>query len=113
MIDMEAVRAVVSQYEKFGWKLERILLKEPSNEVFSAFSDILIRTSTLDAIWFSRQSGSGRAWEIRRLTGTPFALVRVIDVDASGQEHEEILKTLELEMKERDVKTIGEISNGK
>lgn len=113
MIDLEMVRAVVSQYEKFGWKLERILLKTSFPEISSVFPDIAVFASAQEALWFSRESGDGKAWELRRLTGTPFALVRVINSDLADAEREEILQAVETEMTERAVKPTGENSNGK
>ena len=112
MTDLELIEAVVAQYEGFGWKLERILLRKPSNAVIAALPQVLTVTSQLDALWFSRIRGSGRAWELRRLRGTPFALVRVIDTDLSDRERDEILMAVEAEMATRDVKANGEISNG-
>ena len=112
MIQLDAVNSVISQYERFGWKLERILLKETSAVISSAFPDVPVTVETQDAMWFSRESGNGRAWELRRLAGTPFALVRVIGSDVSIPERDEILGSLEAEMLERDVKANGENSNG-
>ena len=113
MIDLATVKAVVSQYEKFGWTLERILLQTEAPDVTSAFRDKPFFLSAQDALWFSRESGHGRAWELRRLTGTPFALVRVIGPDTTDQERDEILETVEAELALRDVKPNGENFNGK
>jgi hypothetical protein len=113
MIDLETVNSVVLQYEKFGWRLERILLKEPSDAVSSAFPDVPASFGSQNGLWFSRESGGGRAWELRRLSGTPFALVRVIGPDAPDRELDDILRTVEAQMNERDVKANGENSNGK
>ena len=112
MNDQDAVEAVVSQYARFGWKLERILLKEPAQPIASVYPDTLILPASRDALWFSRESGEGRAWELRRLTGTPFALVRVIPATASEQERDEILSNAEAEMADRDLNANCEISNG-
>ena len=112
MIDKDAVEAVVSQYARFGWKLERILLKEPSQLIASIYPETLILAASRDALWFSRESGEGRAWELRRLTGTPFALFRVVPGNTSEQERDEILAEAEAEIAGRDVNANGEISNG-
>jgi hypothetical protein len=113
MIVSETVRAVAAQYERFGWKLRRILLRPGSEQIAAAFPDVPVITTSQDALWFSRESEHGRAWELRRLTGTPFALVRVIGSDVSDDERDEILRSLEEEMAERDVKANGENSNEK
>jgi hypothetical protein len=113
MIDIDWINSVVSQYGKFGWRFERILLKEPSEAILSAFTDVPASIGSLDALWFSRESGDGRAWELRRLTGTPFALVRVVGPDTEDQELEDVLRTVEAEMAERGVKANGENFNGK
>ena len=102
MIDLQAINSVVAQYERFGWNLERILLKTPTHDVSTAFPNLPIITSSQDALWFSRESGSGRAWELRRLTGSPFALVRVIDANASLREREDILSEVDIQMSEKD-----------
>jgi hypothetical protein len=113
MIQLDAVNSVISQYERFGWKLERILLKEPSPVISSAFANVPAAVGPQDALWFSRESENGSAWELRRLAGTPFALVRVIGSDATARERDQILESVQAEMLERDVKSNGENSNGK
>ena len=113
MIELDTINAVVSQYERFGWRLERILLKEPVGSFAAVFQEIPITLSKQDALWFSRDSPHGSAWELRRLSGSPFALVRVIASEASDAERDEILAETEAEMLARDVKTDDVISNGK
>jgi hypothetical protein len=113
MIDIVAVRSIVSQYESFGWKLERILLDSASYLSPLEFPGIPIAVGNLDALWFSRASGHSTSWELRRLSGAPFALVRVINADATDHEREQILESVETEMHDRAVKTSSENSNRK
>lgn len=113
MIQLSAIEAVVTQYAKFGWKLERILLKDAIGNVSAVFPDASVVNSSQDALWFSRESDHGHTWELRRLSRTPFALVRVIEASAEDADRDEILQGAEIEMEKRDVKASDEISNGK
>jgi hypothetical protein len=115
MIDLNSIETIVAQYEKFGWSLRRILLK---NEVLdrlidnlsSQFKDIPIHAGVVDGLWFSRRQGKAETWELRRLSGTPFALLDVIDVSIEGPEREAILAEVESRMAESPTNSSGEIS---
>jgi hypothetical protein len=113
MIELEAVISVVSQYERFGWKLERILEKTGSGMFTSAFPGIPVFVGSQDALWFSRESGRGRAWELRRLSGSPFALVTLIGPHVTIEERDELLKAVENDMTEKTRSSSGEISSEK
>jgi len=64
------------------------------------FSSIDIVNSDVDALWFSRRSQpESVAWELRRLSVLPFALVAVIPNDASDDEVESTLEQVIDEMR--------------
>ena len=105
MIEASAVDQIIEQYEKHGWKLRRALL---SSEGKSALPDIAetaaVEDSDLDALWFSRQSQPDReAWELRRLTGLPFALIAVIPIEAESDEVDETLSQVVDEMRAKTI----------
>ena len=102
MIDIESVRQIRAQYEKHGWTLRRVLLSEaPSSEVIEALGDAETSLSDLDAAWFSRSSKPGKVtWELRRLTGAPFALVAIIDESSDASTAAAALGGVEEHMRE-------------
>lgn len=91
MIDAEQIQEILKQYKKHGWNLSRVLLSVPTRKMLSAsleklFGDAEIVSSGIDAVWFFRASGKGgEAWELRRLSETPFALFEMFD-DEDGEE---------------------------
>lgn len=107
MISVEGIRAIIAQYEKFGWRLRRVLLtpelrKQLDNTAGSLFGNAEVIDFDLDAAWFSRPSrGNGVAWEIRRLDDFPLALVDVIDVDTDEDSSEEVFSRLEADLRDR------------
>ena len=113
MIKPAAVAAILDQYAKHDWTLRRILLTQPPPaELSEAFNGIPVSSSEIDALWFSRRSHESReAWELRRLTGSPFALVVVLDDDLSHEMRQEILSDTELEMAEASA-AVGPGSEG-
>ena len=106
MISADGVRAIIAQYEKFGWRLRRVLVTEElreylGNEISGHFRNADVVDSDLDAAWFSRPSrGAGVAWEVRMLDDLPFALVEVVDVD-DDDALEGVLLRLENDLRSR------------
>lgn len=104
MISAEGISALVAQYEKFGWRLRRVLLspelrKQLGETAPSLFRSAEIIASDLAAAWFSRPSlETGVAWEIRRLDDVPFALVEVVDDDDLL---DDVLTRLENDLRDR------------
>jgi len=100
MIDPDSVDEIRGQYEKHGWILRRVLLSSPVSLADHAiFGSTEIRQAGIDALWFSRRSQPGReAWELRRISGSPFALVQVIDDESDVGERESILRETEFRM---------------
>lgn len=114
MIELASIESVVEQYSRFGWILRRILL---TNENYDGLEDILAtrfanvsaRTAEIDALWFSRQNRDAETWELRRLSGSPFALVQVIEANTPDHDREEILQALEIRMAENQSEPSREI----
>jgi hypothetical protein len=105
MTDPATVREIISQYEKHGWKPRRALLCEESNRLLSQLlGEIEIEPSDLDALWFSRRSKpESEAWELRRLTGSPFALIAIISSEMSPEEMEATLEQVADEMRAKTI----------
>jgi len=103
MIDAQAVAETIKQYEKHGWTLRRALLSAEGKDLLSGtLGPIDMTDSDLDALWFSRCSNPRtEAWELRRLTGLPFALIAVVPADASSEELESTLDQVVMDMRER------------
>ena len=103
MIEIESIAELVEQYATHKWVLRRVLL---SDEPFSKLSDDLgeqyptaeVTSAEIDALWFSRKNKTSETWELRRLGGTPYALVEVIDDTIRSDEREAKLALLEAEM---------------
>lgn len=100
-IKADEIQAIISLYEKHGWVLRRILLTEVlrkslGDSLTGLFGQNEIVNADIDAAWFSRPSGHDKeAWELRRLSQTPYALFEVFDStdeeetrDATRQEME-------------------------
>ena len=105
MIDAADVGEIITLYEKHGWKLRRALLSGDERKSLEAtLNSIDIVESDLSALWFSRRSKpESEAWELRRLTGSPFALVAVVPVDATADEVETTLTQVVEEMRAKSI----------
>ena len=107
MIKPADVKPVVELYEKHGWMLRRVLLTEPFHNE-GVFGTTVIEDSAIDALWFSRISKpESETWELRRLTGSPFALIAVFDKGETDTEREETLREIEERMENADIEPTG------
>lgn len=103
-MDRETIQAVIDQYAKHGWQLRRALVSSEDADIFSSefgFDEIKIATvkSENQALWFSRRTLPDReAWELRRLSGSPFALVAILEDSFDGDEREAVLEATERQM---------------
>lgn len=102
-MDQAAIKQIIEQYEKHGWKLRRVLLSDSlragCGEPSDLFGDADVTASQLDAAWFSRSSKPDvTAWELRRLTGTPYAIVTGIREGVQSDEVEAALRETEAKM---------------
>ncbi len=100
------ISEILKQYAKHGWLLRRVLLSARTRETLAGalealFGETPVENSfDIDAAWFSRAAANGsEAWELRRLSQTPFALVEIFDDDDDEETREEA--RLEME------KTVG------
>lgn len=111
MTNERQVQEVLAQYKKHGWILRRVLLSASTRENLSAtFGEAEIVAADVDAAWFSRGATEGReAWELRTLSGAPFALVEVFDAD----DDEEVREEARAEMETRLTAQASKIRNPK
>lgn len=97
------VSEIISQYRRHGWELSRILLSERSREQLRGsglFEGAEVKDSDFDAAWFTRSSTPGNVtWELRALSGTPFALVEVFEASADVSVREAALEETEARMR--------------
>lgn len=109
MIKARTIADILSLYKKHGWNLRRVLLSDGLRvNITDALADLFgaaeIVSSNLNAVWFSRPSKNGaEAWELRRLTDTPFALVEVFETGIADKEREETLRETETRMQNSKV----------
>ena len=106
MTDSATVREIIAEYEKHGWTPRRALLSAESESLLSkSLTDkIEIEPSDLDALWFSRRSKpESEAWELRRLSGSPFALIAIISSAMSSEEFEATLEQVADEMRAKTI----------
>jgi len=100
MINRGQIEEILSLYAKHGWILRRVLLSDEMRvNLTDALADLFgaaeIVSSPLNALWFSRASKSGEAWEIRHLSETPFALVEVFPSETDDNLRKEKLAELQ------------------
>ena len=102
MTDPGAIAAIIDQYAKHGWKLRRALL---SRELYEAlrdseiFANTEVLASLFDGLWFSRRSQPGcEAWELRRISAAPFAIVEVVPDEVTDRELDQMLSQAETRM---------------
>ena len=103
MIGERQIREILTQYKKHGWNLRRVLLSSPIEEnlALSLFGQTEIVFSKVDALWFSRAAFAEReAWELRRLSEAPFALIEVFEADDEEDAREDARQEMETRMLE-------------
>lgn len=103
MTNPEAIADIIEQYEKYGWRLRRVLLSQQLagtlSDFAALFGDAEVRPADNDALWFSRRSMPDReAWELRRISASPFAIVEVVPDELTDQERDELLTQAEERM---------------
>jgi hypothetical protein len=101
----EQIQAILSLYAKHGWRLRRVLLTPALKSALrdslpALFDSAEIIESEIDAIWFFRPSGEEReAWELRRLSTTPYALFELFENEDEEEVREEIRHEMESRLK--------------
>jgi hypothetical protein len=105
MTDPISVGEIIAQYQKHGWTLRRALLSPDSKSLLvPTMGDTEVTPSDFDALWFSRRSKpESEAWELRRLTGSPFALIAIIYAHMSREEIEATLADVADEMRAKTI----------
>lgn len=109
MINRGQIKEILSLYAKHGWILRRVLLSDEmrvnlTDTLADLFGAAEIVSAPLNALWFSRASKSGEAWEIRHLSETPFALVEVFPPETDNEMREERLDELQTRLLEKTSK---------
>ena len=108
MISVEKIKDILSLYAKFGWKLERVLLtsklrKQLGDSIKELFDSIEVIESDINAVWFTRASGKDRmAWELRRLSETPYALCEVFENTTEESVCEEKRREMMMQLKTKN-----------
>ncbi len=107
MISASQIQEILAQYRKHGWTLRRVLLCAPTRaNLTDSLENLFGKTEILyfetDAAWFSRTSRIGReAWELRRLTQQPFALIEVFEEEDEEEVREEAKHEMEQQLCEK------------
>jgi hypothetical protein len=105
MIKAGQIAEILALYKRHGWILRRVLLSDAlktslADSLENLFGAAEIRPSEINAAWFSRPSKANQeAWELRLLSGTPFALMEIFDEDDEDEIREEARAEVEARMK--------------
>jgi hypothetical protein len=105
MIKPGQIAEIISLYRKHGWILRRVLLSdglrvELTDALQDLFGGVPIVSSDINAAWFSRASRAGQeAWELRRLSESPYALFETFDAEDEEEVREAALSEVEARMK--------------
>ena len=106
MKSVELFMELVATYRRHGWELRSALLQTPTLAVLNAhdpelLSNVPVKESNFDALWFSRPSHNNReAWELRLLAQTQYALFEAFEPNETEEEREEM--KCEMEARLRD-----------
>jgi hypothetical protein len=102
---IEQIQEIFRLYAQHDWKLRRVLLTAGSKENLADSLEKICYPAELieaeiDAAWFSRPSGKDKeAWELRRLSESPYALFEVFEADDEEEVREEIRHEMEVRLK--------------
>ncbi len=100
MIDPHEVKEIIKLYAKHGWTLRRVLLSADLSALTDALGDAERVVADIDGLWFTRRSEpESETWELRRLGGTPYALLTVVGDDADESEREAALDAVVRKMR--------------
>ena len=100
---------MVATYRKHGWELRSALMQpatlaELQTEEQQLLSNLPVRETPFDALWFSRPSHENReAWELRLLAQTQYALFETFEADETEEQRADV--KLEMEARLRDYVT--------
>lgn len=97
MIGPDQVKEIIGQYERHGWELRLVLA--PGDPPVGLRHGTDVKRAEIEALWFSRPSRSGgETWELRRLSGSPYALLEVIPEGATDEIRRVTLAAIEERM---------------
>jgi hypothetical protein len=97
---------IVATYRKHGWELKSAVLQPATRTELlirkpDLATEITIKDSPVDALWFSRPSHNNRsAWELRLLAETQYALFETFEPDETEEEQDEMRLEMEARMRE-------------
>ncbi|MEP6569504.1 MAG: hypothetical protein ABJC10_06990 [Acidobacteriota bacterium] len=99
------IKEIISNYQKHGWELRRVLLRPETSAEFGSdcapLAGARMEEATVDALWFSRPSHEQReAWELRLLAENPFALFETFEVDETEEQREEMRQEMEARLRD-------------
>ena len=106
MIKPETIAEIISLYRKHGWILRRVLLADElrvhlTDRLQDLFGGAETVSARVSGLWFSRPARTGgETWELRRLSGSPFALVEVFEADIDPELRERVLRDAENRLRE-------------
>jgi len=105
MAVLKLIEDIVANYQRHGWRLERVLLRSATrasiSERESVFDNARVRDSEIDALWFFRASQKGReAWELRLIAEQQYALFEAFEADETEEQREEVRQEMEARMRE-------------
>ncbi|MEP6902465.1 MAG: hypothetical protein ABJA66_11990 [Actinomycetota bacterium] len=105
MIKAGQIAEILALYRKHGWNLRRVLLSDALQKSLGGAAEKLfgaaeIIPAEIDAAWFSRASKENQeAWELRRLSENPFALLEVFEAEDEEEIREETRREIESRLK--------------
>ena len=106
MNTLERVREILETYQKYGWKIERLLLRPETRELVeqakSSFPGARIEDGSVDALWFSRASSHNNrvAWELRLVAESNYALFETFEADETDEDREEVRREMEARLRD-------------
>ena len=105
MNTLERVREIVETYQKYGWKIERLLMRPETRELVEhakmSFSGASIENGSVDALWFSRASHNNRvAWELRLVAESNYALFETFEAEEAEEDREEVRREMEARLRD-------------
>ncbi len=114
MNPIDRIKEILDTYQKYGWKIERVLMRPETREVVIqeqiSFAEARIQEGSIDALWFSRASHNNRqAWELRLVAESNYALFETFEADVSEEQREEGRSELEARMGEYVNREPGEV----
>jgi len=114
MNPIDRIKEILDTYQKYGWKIERVLMRPETREVVVqeqiSFAEARIEEGSIDALWFSRASHNNRqAWELRLVAESNYALFETFEADESEEQREEVRCEMEGRMGEYVNRAPGEV----